>query len=41
MEAQSAKEGGKRGREEILITSKKYLVMPKWDSNKHSHLIYL
>ena len=36
-----AKEGGKRGREGILIISRENLTMRKWNSNKHSHLICL
>ena len=35
------KEGGKRGREGILIISRENLTMCKWNSNKHSHLICL
>ena len=30
------KEGGKRGREGILIISRENLTMRKWNSNKHS-----
>ena len=41
MEAQNAKEGGKRGREGKLIISRENLTMRKWNSNKHSHLICL
>lgn len=41
MEAQNANEGGKRGREGILIISRENLTMRKWNSNKHSHLICL